>query len=558
MNNRNKQPQGKGAIEIIEEAVHVLRLSPPSILATYYIGSLPFILGLLFFWADMSRSAIAGKYCAVASFGLAMLFVWMKFWQAVFARQLRAHVFHESAPRWTPRRISRLATAQTLIQPSGLFVLPVAMLIVLPLGWMYAFYQNASALGDGESDDVRTVIKRSWHQATLWPRQNHIVLSILSIFGLFLVFNLAISIFLLPKLLNSLLGIETIFTKSGWSVFNTTFLTTTCGIAYLCMDPLMKAVYVLRCSHGSSLQTGEDLKAALKKFLPPKKIVAAFIVFSLVPIALGTPMAHERAKTQPVEYRMPRASVSPGELNHSIREVMKRREYTWRMPREGPSKEESDKTGLFAPFTEWVSETLRTIGRTIARWTKKLFDWLEKLLPKAEGGREPSGRGWMSSVRGLLLVLSGLLVCALAALLWRTWRRRRKREGGVVSEAISFTPDLTNDQLGADELSTDRWLALAQELMEKGEFRLVLRALYLASLAHLAEHEMITIAKYKSNRDYELELQRRAHDQLDLQAVFSHNVAMFDRTWYGMYEVTQEEMKHFTANQERIMACGEK
>jgi len=88
--------------------------------------------------------------------------------------------------------------------------------------------------------------------------------------------------------------------------------------------------------------------------------------------------------------------------------------------------------------------------------------------------------------------------------------------------------------------------------------RLVLRALYLASLAHLAEHEIIIIAKYKSNRDYELELQRRAHDQVDLQAVFSHNVAMFDRAWYGMYEVTQEEMKHFTANQERIMACGEK
>ena len=49
----------KSAIRIIEEAVHILRSAPGSLLSVYYIGSVPFILGLLYFWADMSRSAKA-------------------------------------------------------------------------------------------------------------------------------------------------------------------------------------------------------------------------------------------------------------------------------------------------------------------------------------------------------------------------------------------------------------------------------------------------------------------------------------------------------------------
>src|ERR1019366_9370994 len=33
----------------------------------YYTGSLPFVLGFLFFWADMSQSAFAYDHCAPAA-----------------------------------------------------------------------------------------------------------------------------------------------------------------------------------------------------------------------------------------------------------------------------------------------------------------------------------------------------------------------------------------------------------------------------------------------------------------------------------------------------------
>ena len=62
-------------------------------------------------------------------------------------------------------------------------------------------------------------------------------------------------------------------------------------------------------------------------------------------------------------------------------------------------------------------------------------------------------------------------------------------------------------------LPANRWLDLAKELMAKGSLRLAMRALYLATLSYFAERELVTVEIYKSNRDYERELQRRLADQ---------------------------------------------
>ena len=81
--------------------------------------------------------------------------------------------------------------------------------------------------------------------------------------------------------------------------------------------------------------------------------------------------------------------------------------------------------------------------------------------------------------------------------------------------------------------------------MGKGELRLALRAVYLATLACLARQELITIAKYKSDREYELELRRRSHTQPQLAGVFAENRAVFEGAWYGLHEVTPGIMDRF-------------
>ncbi len=73
----------------------------------------------------------------------------------------------------------------------------------------------------------------------------------------------------------------------------------------------------------------------------------------------------------------------------------------------------------------------------------------------------------------------GLVAAAIAALLifiYRVWRARRLPPPAVASEAIQPVPDLTDENVRADQLPEDGWTKLARELLERGEFRLAMRA----------------------------------------------------------------------------------
>ncbi|MBN2418254.1 MAG: DUF4129 domain-containing protein, partial [Deltaproteobacteria bacterium] len=123
----------------------------------------------------------------------------------------------------------------------------------------------------------------------------------------------------------------------------------------------------------------------------------------------------------------------------------------------------------------------------------------------------------------------------------------------IAGQGIPSIPDLTDDYVNPVELPADRWLHIGYDLMQKQSFRLALRAFYLAALSHLAEKKLITIARYKTNLDYLAELQRRDHEHLDLIKLFSVNIRVFDRSWYGMHEVTDAVLNGFINDHERMV-----
>ena len=161
-------------------------------------------------------------------------------------------------------------------------------------------------------------------------------------------------------------------------------------------------------------------------------------------------------------------------------------------------------------------------------------------------------------VRMVLVVLLILLSAVLIYVLVRIWQRRRVTEATTVAASSVLTPDLNDESIRADELSTNHWLTLAREMAEKGELRLAVRALYLATLAKLAEYDMITIEAYKSNRDYEGELKRRAHEYKELLSIFSSSLNFFERVWYGMYRIEPADFKGYANEHQRIVTFAEK
>ena len=120
-----RQRIGRPALDILEDAVHLLREAQLEVHLAYLVGTAPFLLALLWFWADMTRGAFADARCAPAALGLAALFLWMKTWQAVFAARLAEGLRLEPRRAWTPARWLRILTTQAAIQGWGLVLLPL-------------------------------------------------------------------------------------------------------------------------------------------------------------------------------------------------------------------------------------------------------------------------------------------------------------------------------------------------------------------------------------------------------------------------------------------------
>jgi len=558
--NRSKQHvQEQGYLEIIDEATHLLRRTPVSVLSYYYIGSVPFVLGFLYFWSDMSRSAFAFQHAAEAALSLSLLFIWMKCWQSLFCRRLSAFMHRSEVQLPSVKDIVHLAVSQTALQASGFILLPLAFLTALPFAWVYAFYQNVSLYGDDKSGTLREAYKRSLQQALVAPRQNHFILLILCVFGFFVFLNIWLFMYQVPYLIKMISGTETMFTRAGWTtLFNTTYLAVSCGVTYLLVDPLIKTVYTLRCYYGESVRTGEDLKVQLSQFSKSFKAVSALAVFLCV---LGSAF-HSYPTDSPdaavplndANYHYER--IPPERIERSLRDVITKHEFTWRMPRDTIAKEEE--RGVITAFIRAITDTLQSWLKPVKEWIKKALEWIVDTLTPGNRNYDPIDSSLMNPARVLLYSLIAIVSCLLIVQLWKIWKRRKQLIPDRIGEAVPQKPDIEDEEISADDLPAESWLDLARDLIAQDNLRLALRALYLASLSHLAGLHMITISKSKSNLDYRRELFRNAHAMPELLSSFSHNIKLFDQSWYGMYEVTGDVLSVFQKNQEQIMIRYEK
>jgi hypothetical protein len=258
----NRDP-GAGVFDLVEEAVHLLRCAPLSLHAAYALGTLPFMLAFLYFWADMSRGAFAFQHALPGAMGMGLLFWWMKCWQAVFAAAVRAQIAGRAAPSWSFRRAGRLALTQIALQPSGLFAVPLALATLVPFAWVYGFYQNLTAAG-AEPAELGAACKTAASQAGVRLGQCWLMIGVLVLFAILVWINTVISMAMLPDLLKTLFGVDTAFTQAGYhSVLNTTYLACSFALTYIFVDPLAKTLFVLRCFYAQSVRTGEDLQAEL-------------------------------------------------------------------------------------------------------------------------------------------------------------------------------------------------------------------------------------------------------------------------------------------------------
>jgi Domain of unknown function (DUF4129) len=260
------------------------------------------------------------------------------------------------------------------------------------------------------------------------------------------------------------------------------------------------------------------------------------------------------ATAQPATPSSSSQQISVTGLNHAIDNVIHRAEFTWRLPRQ--ARPATDSPNWFVRTTQRIIEATTKFGRRIGRWIGQFMKWLEEQLRKVMPGSGGNAETNSGRLRALIYALLAGVIVVLAWLLWQAVRHRRRV---VAMQAIATAIPMVNlnaDELQADQHPLDEWLQLARDCMSRQEWRLALRALYLAGLANLSERSLISIHRSKSNQDYARELRRKARAQPELLAVFTQNMGVFERVWYGMYEVDLNTVEQFESNLVRLRTCA--
>ncbi|MCE5326818.1 MAG: hypothetical protein LLG01_10405 [Planctomycetaceae bacterium] len=615
---RGRASGAPAALQMVEEAIHLLRIAAPGTLWRYYAGALPFVAALLYFWSYMLYANSAAARGTPLALGLALLYLWMKIWQGAFCRRLMTAVQNGGRPAGATswRDAARTGVFHAIVQPLQLLLPAVplmmiaaennvtvgyVMLVVLPwtvvawglLVWLYAFCQNLLALA-AAGQAAGPLLRQAWRAVFFSVSTHAAALLIVAVLTCVVFINVCIALGLLPYLLRMLTGWETSLTLSVDSLLNTTFFAIAAALTFLCIDPVVKALYVLRCFYGQAQFTGQDLLAQIRRHVlrrgAPLLVAAAAALAVSLAAAPACGMGETGATHNPVVRVPDREGLRPGgmgetcplgtptpsesgkaasradQLDQSIDKTLQRSEYDWRSANE----DKADKSKA-ASFFGWLTEKTNGFFQAVRDLWKEFRQWLRELMEEEPARRpkdSPSGDSGSSSfgsgagigggsiiIKLLLYVALAVVAAAVIVLAVKLILARRKKsddDADAPAAGSEPAPDVADETVTADALTEDGWMTMAGELLARGELRLALRAMYLASLKQLAQRGLIRIQKFKSNRDYRRELQRREHVAGELLGAFAENVNLFEYTWYGLHDVSDTILNSFTANQERM------
>ncbi len=528
------------ALELIESGLRLLRRVPSWALAVEWIATVPFAVGLAWFVADMTHHPSAAGHVASSALVLALLVGFCGVGQAIFAVELYRTQRGALSSPWTRSRLGRLALPQVALQSLSVITVPTALLLVAPFPFVFAWHQSVAVLAESADGRVRATALRAWHSSRRsWG--NHLELTgLLLLCAAFLALNVAVAFLALPMLLRVLLAVETHVALSPVLALNTTFVSVVVAITWILLDPVIKAAYAVRHFHADALVTGEDLLPAFR----PRAAASASASASLLPLLLGTALflssTPRASAADPDPARAwSRASgvVDTRELDQALETVLARPEFAWRLPPGPRGPELTEESARLTRLRESLVQFFRRVRDLLGR----LLDWIESQLrsstPASTG--TPAWLEWLQSPQAVAALAAAVLAAGVFWLWWSRWRIRSPAPR-VAAVAVAASPDLNADEVLASDLPAENWRSLADDLVRRGELRLAVRALYLATLADLGSRSLLLVARCKSNADYLGELRRRPRFPAPAIEAFSRLLTAFERVWYGSHPATRD------------------
>ena len=204
------------------------------------------------------------------------------------------------------------------------------------------------------------------------------------------------------------------------------------------------------------------------------------------------------------------AAISKADANARLAAILTRSEYTSSKAQEG-----SALTRLLRRFVRWILEFLPTPA------------------PLESGKAGPFTKIAQIFVIGLALAVITYVVIKLIKHFGgrvRTPKTKKKREPRIV----------LGERLEPDASATDL-LSEAETLARQGELRAAIRKAYIALLVELGDRKVISLAQYKTNRDY----LRSVRSLPSLHKNMTGLTDSFERHWYGFEQTSNSDWQNF-------------
>lgn len=193
------------------------------------------------------------------------------------------------------------------------------------------------------------------------------------------------------------------------------------------------------------------------------------------------------------------------------------------------------------------SEYARQIKQesAITRLLREFAKWIENLFPKPKG-MSPGTANWFSAIAQIVVfvVAIGVIVFVIRLFLPRLLRSRgRKKEAKAKARIVM------GERIAPDKTAVDL-LAEAEALARSGELRAAIRKAYIALLVEMGDRKIISLAQYKTNRDYLRAVRNVEHLYVNVKELTDS----FERHWYGLATATENDWLAFRATYNQALS----
>lgn len=186
-------------------------------------------------------------------------------------------------------------------------------------------------------------------------------------------------------------------------------------------------------------------------------------------------------------------------------------------------------------------------GSALERLLERFFRWLSKLFPSPKP-IQPGGSPIISGIAQILIV--GICVAAIALLIWRYGPRliggRRKKKAKREARIV------LGERLEPDQTAADL-LAQAEALARDGNLRAAIRKAYIALLCELGDRKIVSLAQYKTNRDY----LNSVRDKGSLYGSLRTLTNSFELHWYGFVPARESDWNDFRIGYHQVLRMGQ-